>query len=149
MEGIRKYHFNHPEGYVAVYTNETVRKMSARPSGRPFIRFNIVERGSEEDKVVISNINAAALQEYQDMAKSQGNYIYRLPTNPDNIGETGGEISIKTLRERTGFTQAEFGRFAFGISSSTIQNWETGQRNCPDYIVKLIEYKLKKENIIP
>ena len=31
------------------------------------------------------------------------------------------------------------------IPYRTLQNWETGVRKCPDYLVKLIAYKLEKE----
>ena len=56
-------------------------------------------------------------------------------------------MSIKDLRTRTGMTQKEFGEY-FAIPPRTIQNWEGGQRQCPKYLLDLMEYKLTKEKII-
>lgn len=47
----------------------------------------------------------------------------------------GSEMSLKQFAEY------------FGIPYRTAQNWKTGQRNCPDYILNLIEYKIEKENL--
>jgi DNA-binding transcriptional regulator YiaG len=33
----------------------------------------------------------------------------------------------------------------FEIPYSTLQHWKRGERECPEYLLKLIEYKLKKE----
>lgn len=55
-------------------------------------------------------------------------------------------MNIKELRQQTGMTQQQFADY-FEIPFRTIQNWEGGQRKCPEYLEKLIEYKLKKENI--
>ena len=55
--------------------------------------------------------------------------------------------TIKDLRIKAGMTQAAFGK-ALGIPMRTIQNWENGQRIPPDYVVTLIEYKLKGEKLI-
>lgn len=52
---------------------------------------------------------------------------------------------MKELREMTKMTQKEFGDY-LNIPLRTIQNWETGHRTPPEYVVELIEYKLKKEN---
>ena len=54
---------------------------------------------------------------------------------------------IKELRQSTGMTQTEFGDY-LNIPMRTIQNWEGGQRSAPEYVVKLIEYKLLKERLI-
>lgn len=55
--------------------------------------------------------------------------------------------NIKTLRAATGMSQKAFGEY-FGIPHRTIQNWEGGQRECPHYLLDLIEYKLKNEKMI-
>lgn len=55
-------------------------------------------------------------------------------------------MTIKEIRKQTGMTQAEFAEY-FDISVRTIEAWET-RRNAPDYLTKLMEYKLKKENKI-
>ena len=56
-------------------------------------------------------------------------------------------MNIKELRFSTGMTQTEFGEY-LNIPMRTIQNWEGGQRNCPEYVMELINYKLIKENMI-
>ena len=56
-------------------------------------------------------------------------------------------MDIKELRLSTGMTQTEFGEY-LNIPMRTIQNWEGGQRNCPEYVIELINYKLIKENMI-
>lgn len=44
----------------------------------------------------------------------------------------------------SGMTQQEFADY-FEIPKRTIENWEGGQRKCPEYLKKLMEYKLIKE----
>lgn len=56
-------------------------------------------------------------------------------------------MTIKELREQTGLSQQKFGDY-FKIPLRTIQNWELGQRECNEYILELIEYKLKNEGMI-
>ena len=56
-------------------------------------------------------------------------------------------MNIKELRKKTDMTQQEFGDY-LGIPRRTIQNWETGDRTPPDYVVELIEYMLLNENKI-
>lgn len=55
--------------------------------------------------------------------------------------------TIKELREKTGMTRPQFSEY-FSIPYRTIQDWELGNRSCPDYLIKLIEYKLKNEGMI-
>ena len=54
--------------------------------------------------------------------------------------------SIKSLRQRTGMTQDEFAR-RLSLSIRTLQNWECGTRECPQYLLNLIGYYLKHENL--
>lgn len=56
-------------------------------------------------------------------------------------------MSIKQLRENAKMTQKAFAEY-FGISKRSIENWEGGQRECPQYLLDLMEYKLKNEGII-
>lgn len=56
-------------------------------------------------------------------------------------------MTIKELRKLSGMTQQAFGNY-FEIPLRSIQNWEGGQRQCPDYLLKLMEYKLKNEGLI-
>lgn len=55
--------------------------------------------------------------------------------------------TIKYLRTATGMTQKAFADY-FGIPKRTIENWEGGQRACPEYLLRLIEYKLIHDGLI-
>lgn len=56
-------------------------------------------------------------------------------------------LTFKELRQQSGMERTEFAEY-FGIPYRTVQSWELGDRKCPEYLLKLMEYKLKKENII-
>jgi DNA-binding transcriptional regulator YiaG len=56
-------------------------------------------------------------------------------------------MTIKELRSLTQLSQSKFAN-AVGIPVRTIQQWEQGERVPPEYVVKLIEYFLKKERLI-
>lgn len=45
-------------------------------------------------------------------------------------------------------TQSDFGKTCFNIPLRTIQNWETNKSKCPEYVVELIEFYLKKSKKI-
>ena len=53
-------------------------------------------------------------------------------------------MTFKELREHSGMTRPEFAK-EFEIPYRTVQDWELGNRKCPEYLLKLIEYKLKNE----
>lgn len=53
---------------------------------------------------------------------------------------------FKSLRQESGMTQKAYAEY-FDIPQRTIENWESGQRVCPKYLFKLMEYKLKNEGI--
>lgn len=50
-------------------------------------------------------------------------------------------MTIKEARTKAGMTQKEVSDL-LGIPLRTIENWETGQRKCPDYVERLIVEKL-------
>lgn len=54
---------------------------------------------------------------------------------------------FRKLREQSGMNMTQFAEY-FEISYRTMQKWQTGERKCPDYLLKLMEYKLEKEGII-
>ena len=56
-------------------------------------------------------------------------------------------MTIKELRAASGMTQKAFAEY-FHISKRTVESWEGGTRNAPNYLVDLMEYKLKKEGLI-
>lgn len=57
-------------------------------------------------------------------------------------------MTIKEMRTAAGMTQKAFSEY-FGIPKRTIEDWEGDRRSCPAYVLTLIEYKLRKEGLIP
>lgn len=56
-------------------------------------------------------------------------------------------MTFKELRESSGMNKTKFAAY-FEIPLRTVMNWEYEQRKCPSYLMKLMQYKLEKENII-
>lgn len=50
---------------------------------------------------------------------------------------------LKNERARLEITQAELSRI-LGVPKRTIESWEMGDRRPPDYVQRLILYKLKE-----
>lgn len=48
---------------------------------------------------------------------------------------------FKKLREQSGMNMKQFAAH-FEIPYRTIQNWEAGVNKCPEYLLKLMKYKL-------
>lgn len=53
-------------------------------------------------------------------------------------------MTFKELRQASGMNQTEFHKY-FEIPYRTIQDWEHGKRKCPEYLLKLMQYKLENE----
>lgn len=56
-------------------------------------------------------------------------------------------MKVKELREKSGMSRNDFAEY-FGVPYRTLQNWEIGQRECPTYLLALMQYKLSKENLL-
>ena len=56
-------------------------------------------------------------------------------------------MTFKELRENSGMSRGRFAEY-FEIPYRTVQNWELGLRECPDYLLKLMQYKLVNEGKI-
>lgn len=54
--------------------------------------------------------------------------------------------SLIRLRTSTGMTRKEFCEY-FGIPYRTLQDWELGNRTMPDYLLRLMIYKIKIEQL--
>lgn len=50
------------------------------------------------------------------------------------------------LRTSTGMARKEFCQY-FGIPYRTLQDWELGNRTMPDYLLRLMIYKIKIEQL--
>lgn len=51
---------------------------------------------------------------------------------------------LKEIRAITGLSQKAFGEW-LNIPTRTIEEWEAGRRKPPEYVVELIEYKVRRE----
>jgi DNA-binding transcriptional regulator YiaG len=56
-------------------------------------------------------------------------------------------MTFKELRQASGMTQKEFAEY-FHIPKRSIENWDEGSAKVSEYWLDLMEYKLRKENII-
>ena len=55
--------------------------------------------------------------------------------------------TIKELRVAAGMTQKAFAEY-FHIPKRSIEYWKGDVRTTPEYLVKLIEYKLRNEGLL-
>ena len=55
--------------------------------------------------------------------------------------------NFKTLLKDSGMNMKQFSDY-FQIPYRTIQNWNLGVRECPEYLLKLMQYKLEKEKAV-
>ncbi len=53
---------------------------------------------------------------------------------------------LRKLRERTGMNRKEFCEY-FEIPYMTVTDWELGNRRVPQYLLRLIAYKIQKEQL--
>jgi putative transcriptional regulator len=54
---------------------------------------------------------------------------------------------VKELRESMGMNRAEFCEY-FGIPYRTVQDWEAEKRELPDYVLRLMVYRAKIEEMV-
>lgn len=54
--------------------------------------------------------------------------------------------SLIELRNSTGMTRREFCEY-FEIPYRTLQDWELGNRKMPEYLLRLVHYKIKMEGL--
>lgn len=59
---------------------------------------------------------------------------------------TDFQRKIIELRNKTGMNRKEFCE-TFQIPYRTVTEWERGTRNAPDYVVRLLEYYIRMENL--
>ncbi len=51
---------------------------------------------------------------------------------------------LKEMRKTVGMTQKEFAEY-FQIPKRTLEDWESGKHKMPDYLLRLMLYKLEIE----
>lgn len=54
---------------------------------------------------------------------------------------------IKELRESTGLNRKEFCE-KFDIPYRTVTEWELGHRNAPPYVIRLLEYYIRMQELM-
>ena len=54
---------------------------------------------------------------------------------------------VKELREQMGMNRRDFCAY-FDIPYRTVQDWEAGKREMPDYVLRLLWYKAEMEKLI-
>lgn len=53
-------------------------------------------------------------------------------------------MNIKEIRSLTALTQKDFSK-KYGIPLHTLANWEQEIRKCPQYVLDLLEFKVKED----
>ena len=53
---------------------------------------------------------------------------------------------LRELRSETGVNRREFAEY-FEIPYRTVQDWELGNRQMPEYLLRLMAYKVKMEKV--
>lgn len=61
--------------------------------------------------------------------------------------QTECQIEIKKLRESTGMNRKEFCEVS-DIPYRTVTEWERGTRNAPNYVLRLLAYYIRMENMV-
>ena len=54
---------------------------------------------------------------------------------------------LKRIREELGMNRTDFSRYV-GIPLRTLEEWEAGRRQMPDYVLRLIAYYTKMQQLI-
>ena len=54
---------------------------------------------------------------------------------------------VKDMREQMGMNRREFCDY-FGIPYRTVQDWESEKRELPEYVLRLMKYRVKAEKMI-
>ena len=58
------------------------------------------------------------------------------------MGVRGLQMGIREIRELTGLNKMDFAK-KYHIPYRTIQNWELSTRECPLYVLELLEFKVR------
>ena len=55
--------------------------------------------------------------------------------------------TLKGIRELLGMNRTQFSQY-MGIPLRTLEEWEAGRRNMPDYVLKLISYYVRTQQLL-
>lgn len=89
--------------------------------------------------VTVRGIGPVTDEFYWDDETTLARALARVENDDIEIQET----NMRALRAWTGMTQKEFAEFT-EIPQRTIEGWESGRRQPPAYVVKLIAFKIKE-----
>lgn len=97
------------------------------------------ENGLHPLQIVMASIDAEAL--------TGGRYIG--PDDKEHLFSDLAQERLKTnralrIRKMTKLTQAAFSK-KYGIPKRSIENWESGKRECPEYVLDLLERVVKED----
>lgn len=59
----------------------------------------------------------------------------------------GKREELIRLKEESGMNWKQFSEY-YGIPYRTIQDWEHGKREMPNYVLKLMQYKMRMEKYL-
>ena len=85
---------------------------------------------------------AIPLNEWYNIGRRK--IIREFERRPENMDT---REQLKKMRAETGMSQVKFAEY-MGIPRRTIEEWERGSRKPPEYVVRLIAYKLHVEGLI-
>ena len=71
---------------------------------------------------------------------------YDKGSKKENQADRIQAYEIKAVREKTGMNRKDFAEW-LGIPYRTISDWEHGERKMPDYVLRLIAYKVRMEYV--
>lgn len=54
---------------------------------------------------------------------------------------------LKQIRKIIGMNRTQFSEY-MGIPRRTLEDWESGRRKAPEYVLRLINYKIKMEHFM-
>lgn len=54
-------------------------------------------------------------------------------------------LEFGEVLEKSNMSMKQFSKY-FEIPYRTVQAWKLGERKCPEYLIKLMQYKLENEN---
>lgn len=109
----------------------------------------INEHFDEELKRAGLSMNKEAAIEDSDKRRAECLEVFR-KYGELSVYETGQyweiieENKMLTIRKRSGLSQAKFGE-KYGIPKRTIESWEMGERECPAYVMSLLERVVKED----
>lgn len=141
-----------PLAIVTITVMSGEKKLSSHCSNEEKYRQKVIDdimaSGSENLSIFITRVVQAYLS-YKDIWVGDGNienvYEFRdITAGQAVLALNDLSLRIRLTRMSTVLSQRSFAK-EFNIPYRSIENWETGQRVPPEYVVELIEYKIENE----